>query len=120
MSEEKTVQTITYDLSATATNPADGRAMTLDGKAMTLLDAVVTSFKMVTEKTKGLSEGDLNFRRLIVLKLERAADPTAIPLKSKAVQLIKDQARDYYFPGIAMQIYAALDGEPSQAQLDEV
>jgi hypothetical protein len=49
-----------------------------------------------------------------------AEDLTAVPLKSKAVQAIKEQVRKYYIPGVAMQIYDVLDGEPTDASLEDV
>lgn len=119
MSEEK-AKAVTYDLSALVLNPVDLQPVTQAGVPSTIRDCIVTAFKMPTEKSKNMSEGDLNFRRLVVLKLERATDLTEVPLKSKAVQLIKDTVRDYWIPGIVMQIYGTFDGEPTQAQMDDV
>lgn len=110
----------TYDLSGVVINPVDEKPMTVGGEVSDIRKAIITAFKMAAGEQEKVSEDDLNFRRKIIKKIKMAEDLTAVPLKSKAVQAIKEQVRKYYIPGVAMQIYDVLDGEPTDASLEDV
>jgi len=99
-------------------NPQTGEVTLQGGREMTAVDAIVTAMKMGLEHEK-ISEDDLNRNRKIVKKL-LASDPAAVHLKSKAVEAIKARCRQYFIPGVSMQILDIFDSEPTQAELDEV
>lgn len=88
--------------------------------ALTLRDIIVNSLKIRTQNDN-FTEEEVNFNRKLVKKLTQAEDLTAIPLKSKAISVIKARFKQPFFPhDISYQILDAIDGEPTTAELDEV
>jgi hypothetical protein len=110
----------TYNLSATVIDPSNEQPMTLAGKPLSMAEAIVVAMKMPTAQGEQPSLDDLNKRRKIIAKLSKAENKAAIALKSNSVDAIKEQVRKYYIAGVTMQILEAFDGEPTQAQLDDI
>lgn len=122
MSEE--VKKPVYNLTGKVYSPADEQAMTIGNppRPMCIRDAIVTAFKMPVSQEEKISEADLNFNRKIIKKLSKASmeELESMPLKSKAIEAIKNRCRQYYVAGVSMQIYDVFDAEPTQAEMDEV
>jgi hypothetical protein len=114
----------TYDLSKIATdtflNEPYTKKIGEEKISLTLRDIIVQAFKIRVTEDK-LSDEEVNFNRKIVKKLQSAEDLTAIPLKSKAISAIRARFKHPLYPhDITYQILDALDGQPTQAELDEV
>ena len=96
---------------------AEGKPTKVD---MTAKDIILQAFK-VRLQSDNLSEEDVNFNRKICKKLSKSENVAEIALKSKAVNAIKSRIRAVSFPyDVVMQIIDIFDGEPTQAELDEV
>jgi hypothetical protein len=109
----------TYNLSATILNPQNDEPLKSGDKTLSVRDAIVTSLKMPTQADEKLSQDELNYRRKLLQKLAKC-DDKEVALKSKSIEAIKEQARKYYIPGIAMQIYDVFDGAYSDATLEDI
>lgn len=119
-----------YDLSKTIIDSATNepwfitlKAKDAEGnplkKNMTAKDIILQALRVRAQEDK-LSESDISFSRKICKKIE-ASDASDVKLKSKAVQTIKERVRLVISSYDAVhQIMDAFDGDPTQAELDEV
>lgn len=120
MAEETKPVRKTYNLSVLALSP-DKNEPIIDekDKQMTICDMIIRAFKIRAQQENPDQE-QINFHRKIVKKLEKAEDISSIALNSKAIEAIKTRVRTVYYPGLAFQVTEAFDGEPTEAQLDEI
>ena len=109
----------TYNLSSAIINPQNDEPLKNGEKLLSVRDAIVTAFKMPTQADEKLSQDEINYRRKLLQKLAKC-DEKEVALKSKSIEAIKEQARKYYIPGIAMQIFDVFDGEYSDATLEDI
>lgn len=110
----------TYDLSKVAINPQTGEEFERDGKKETIRDLILISLKLPAGEKEQITEEQLMFRRKVIKKISKAEDLSAVSLKSKAIELIKQKALAYFIPGVSMQIFEVFDGEISDAALEDI
>lgn len=107
-----------YDLTKIAINPQNGEPFGEAGKQETLRDLIIMSLNLPGKEQETLTIDELFFRRKLIKKLRKAEGP--VELKSKAIELIKKRVLAFFIPGVAMQVFEALDGEIKDETLDEV
>lgn len=107
-----------YDLTKIAVNPQNNEPFGENGKQETLADLIIMSLNLPGKEQETLTIDELFFRRKLIQKLRKAEGP--VELKSKAVELIKKRVLAFFIPGVALQVFEALDGEISDAALEDV